>query len=142
MVEVCALNSKGKLVHLGKSYEEDFILFDTKTDDKEIVEVEKSFEEEVLSSLIYGVKEYFEKMNFKKAVVGLSGGLDSAMVTYIAVKALGKENVHVVLMPSKYSSKGSINDSEMLIKNLGLSSDNISIQPVVDETIRTTFIKI
>jgi NAD+ synthase (glutamine-hydrolysing) len=129
------LNSKGKLVHLGKSYEEDFILFDTKTEDKEIVEVEKSFEEEVLSSLIYGVKEYFEKMNFKKAVVGLSGGLDSAMVTYIAVKALGKENVHVVLMPSKYSSKGSINDSEKLIKNLGLSSDNISIQPVVDETL-------
>jgi len=129
------LNSKGKLVHLGKSYEEDFILFDTKTDEKKIVEVEKSFEEEVLSSLIYGVKEYFEKMNFKKAVVGLSGGLDSAMVTYIAVKALGKENVHVVLMPSKYSSKGSINDSEKLIKNLGLSSDNISIQPVVDETL-------
>jgi len=129
------LNSKGKLVHLGKSYEEDFILFDTKTDEKKIVEVEKSFEEEVLSSLIYGVKEYFEKMNFKKAVIGLSGGLDSAMVTYIAVKALGKENVHVVLMPSKYSSKGSINDSEKLIKNLGLSSDNISIQPVVDETL-------
>jgi len=129
------LNSKGKLVHLGKSYEEDFILFDTKIDNEEIVEVEKSFEEEVLSSLIYGVREYFEKMNFKKAVVGLSGGLDSAMVTYIAVKALGKENVHVVLMPSKYSSKGSINDSEKLIKNLGLSSDNISIQPVVDETL-------
>ncbi len=129
------LNSKGKLVHLGKSYEEDFILFDTKIDDKELVEVEKSFEEEVLSSLIYGIREYFEKMNFKKAVVGLSGGLDSAMVTYIAVKALGKENVHVVLMPSKYSSKGSINDSEKLIKNLGLSSDNISIQPVVDETL-------
>jgi len=129
------LNSKGKLVHLGKSYEEDFVLFDTKIDGKEIVEVEKSFEEEVLSSLIYGVKEYFEKMNFKKAVVGLSGGLDSAMVTYIAVNALGKANVHVVLMPSKYSSKGSINDSEKLIKNLGLSSDNISIQPVVDETL-------
>jgi NAD+ synthase (glutamine-hydrolysing) len=47
-------------------------------------------------------------MNFKKAVVGLSGGLDSAMVTYIAVEALGKENVHVVMMPSKYSSQGSV----------------------------------
>lgn len=130
------LDKKGKLVHLGKTYDEDFILFDTEVDKELNVEVEKSFEEEVLSSLIYGVKEYFQKMKFKKAVVGLSGGLDSAMVTYIAVKALGKENVHVVLMPSKYSSVGSVNDSEKLISNLGISSDNVSIQPVVDETIR------
>ena len=129
------LDTNGKLVRLGKSYEEDFILFDTEKDKPIKDEVEKSFEEEVISSLIYGVKEYFEKMKFKKAVVGLSGGLDSAMVTYIAVEALGKENVHVVLMPSKYSSKGSVTDSEKLINNLGISSDNVSIQPVVDETI-------
>jgi len=129
------LDKKGKLVHLGKAYEEDFISFDTENDKEIKVEVEKSFEEEVLSSLVYGVREYFEKMKFKKAVVGLSGGLDSAMVTYIAVEALGKENVHVVLMPSKFSSRGSVNDSKKLIKNLGISSDNVSIQPVVDETI-------
>lgn len=138
------LNKLGKLVHLGKSYEEDFILFDTENDKEIKIEVEKSFEEEVLSSLIYGVKEYFEKMKFKKAVVGLSGGLDSAMVTYIAVKALGKENVHVVLMPSKYSSSGSVTDSEKLIKNLGISSNSVSIQPVVDTTIdqlKTKFTK-
>jgi NAD+ synthase (glutamine-hydrolysing) len=129
------LNKNGNLVHLGKTYEEDFILFDTESDDKAILDVEKSFEEEVLNSLIYGVKEYFQKMKFKKAVVGLSGGLDSAMVTNIAVEALGRENVHVVLMPSKYSSKGSLSDSKKLINNLGISSNNVSIQPVVDETI-------
>ena len=129
------LDKKGKLVQLGAAYEEDFILFDTENDNEIKVEVEKSFEKEVLSSLIYGVKEYFEKMKFKKAIVGLSGGLDSALVTYIAVEALGKENVHVVLMPSKYSSEGSVTDSEKLIKNLGISSDSVSIQPVVDETI-------
>ena len=128
-------DKKGKLVQLGKSYEEDFILFDTKKDKEINTEVEKSFEEETLSSLIYGVREYFEKMKFKKAVVGLSGGLDSAMVTYIAVEALGKENVYVVMMPSKYSSEGSVTDSEKLIKNLGILSTNVSIQPVVDETI-------
>ena len=128
-------DKKGKLVQLGKSYEEDFILFDTKKDKVIETEVEKSFEEETLSSLIYGVREYFEKMKFKKAVVGLSGGLDSAMVTYIAVEALGKENVYVVMMPSKYSSEGSVTDSEKLIKNLGILSTNVSIQPVVDETI-------
>jgi len=128
------LDKNGKLVQLGASYKEDFILFDTENDTEKNFEVESSFEEEVLSSLIYGVKEYFQKMKFKKAVVGLSGGLDSSLVTYIAVKALGKKNVHVVLMPSKYSSKGSINDSKKLIKNLGISSDNVSIQSVVDET--------
>jgi len=128
-------DKKGNLVQFGKTYEEDFILFDPDNDRVIKTEIEKSFEEEVLASLIYGVKEYFQKMKFKKAVVGLSGGLDSAMVTYIAVKALGKENVHVVIMPSKFSSKGSISDSKKLIKNLGISSDNVSIQPVVDETI-------
>ena len=128
------LNKNGKLIQLGKVYEEDFILFDTKNGNELKTVVEKSLEEEVLSSLIYGVKEYFEKMNFKKAVVGLSGGLDSAMVAFIAVKSLGKENVHVVLMPSKYSSSGSISDAEKLIKNLGILSDNVSIQPVVEKT--------
>jgi NAD+ synthetase len=129
------LDKKGKLVHLGKAYEEDFILFNTENDKEIKVEVEKSFEEEVLTSLIYGVREYFSKMKFKRAVVGLSGGLDSAIVTYIAVQALGRENVHVVLMPSKFSSRGSVNDSKKLIKNLGISSDNVSIQSVVEETI-------
>jgi NAD+ synthase (glutamine-hydrolysing) len=128
-------DKKGKLVQLGKSYEEDFILFNTEKDIEINTEVEKSLEEETLSSLIYGVREYFEKMKFKKAVVGLSGGLDSAMVTYIAVQALGRENVYVVLMPSKYSSGGSITDSEKLIKNLSILSTNVSIQSVVDETI-------
>ena len=130
------LNKKGKLVGLGKAYQEDFFLFDTENGNEIKASTEKSFEEETLTGLIYGVKEYFEKMKFKKAVIGLSGGLDSAIVTYIAVEAIGRENVHVVLMPSKYSSGGSITDSETLIKNLNISSDNISIQPVVDETLR------
>lgn len=129
------LNEKGKLVGLGKTYQEDFILFDTQTGREIKNSTEKSFEEETLRGLIYGVKEYFEKMNFKKAVIGLSGGLDSAIVTYIAVEALGRENVHVVLMPSKYSSEGSVTDSELLINNLKISSDNVSIQPVVDESL-------
>jgi len=68
-------------------------------------------------------------------LVGLSGGMDSALVTCIAVEALGSENVHVILMPSKYSSSGSVTDSEVLVKNLGIKSDNISIQPIVDATV-------
>lgn len=127
-------DNKGKLVNLGNTYKEDFILFDTKKSKNEIRNSEKSFEEEVLSALIFGVKDYCEKLGFKKLLVGLSGGMDSALVTYIAVEALGAENVHVMLMPSKYSSEGSITDSEKLITNLGISSSNVSIQPVVDGT--------
>ena len=128
------LNKKGELVALGKSYEEDFFIFDTDNGKAITGSSENSFEQEVLEALIYGVREYCQKLNFKKALIGLSGGLDSAFVTYVAVKALGKENVHVILMPSKYSSKGSLTDSEKLIKNLGISSSNVSIQPVVDKT--------
>lgn len=125
----------GELVKLGKSYEEDFILFDTKDSYSNIGSSEKSFEEEVLSALIFGVRDYCLKLGFNKLLVGLSGGIDSAIVTYIAVKALGAKNVHVVLMPSKYSSKESVADSEKLITNLGISYSNVSIQSVVDETV-------
>ncbi len=127
-------DSNGRLVKLGKTYEEDFLFFDMNESNNEIKHCEKSFEEEVLSALIYGVKDYCNKLGFTKLLIGLSGGLDSAIVTYIAVEALGAENVHVILMPSKYSSEGSITDSEKLITNLGILSSSVSIQPVVDET--------
>ena len=128
-------NGNGELTRLGKNYKEDFFIFDTKNDSALNDNCEESFEEEVLNSLIYGVKEYSRKLHFKKALVGLSGGIDSAMVTYVAVKALGKENVNVVLMPSKYSSEGSINDSVKLINKLGISHRNVTIQPVVDKVL-------
>ena len=128
-------DSEGNLVCLGKAFREDYFIFDTNAKYKPIEDVERSFEKEVLEALIYGLKEYCEKLRFKKALVGLSGGIDSALVTYIAVKALGKENVNVVLMPSEFSSDGSIIDSEKLISKLGILSEEISIQPVVDKTI-------
>ncbi|WP_337873210.1 NAD+ synthase [Ignavibacterium sp.] len=128
-------DKNGRLVKVGKTFDEDFILFDTNQNYEEIINCESTFEEEVYKALVYGLKEYCEKLNFKKVLVGLSGGIDSALVTCIAVEALGAENVHVLLMPSKYSSEGSVTHSEKLIRNLRISSDNISIQPVVDETI-------
>ena len=128
-------DNKGNLVRVGKFYQEDFILFDTQKSFEAINKCERSFEEEVLDAMIFGLKEYCRKLGFKKVVIGLSGGMDSALVTYVAVKAIGKENVDVVLMPSKYSSEGSVKDSEELITKLGIQSENVSIQPVVDETL-------
>ena len=125
----------GNLSMMGKRFEEDYFIYDSKTKYDEVKDIESNLGEEVLSALILGVKDYASKTGFKKAIVGLSGGIDSALVTYIAVKVFGKDNVHVVLMPSKYSSQGSISDSEKLIKNLGISYNNISIQPVVDTAI-------
>ena len=135
-------NSEGKLQLIGKSFEEDYFIFDTNKKYPEVTEFENSFEKEVLNALIFGLRDYGNKTGFKKALIGLSGGMDSALVTYIAVKAFGKENVHVVMMPSQYSSEGSIKDSEQLISNLGITSDMISVQPVfekVNEVLKDAF---
>jgi NAD+ synthetase len=128
-------NSSGKLEMLGKTFQEDFLIYDTEKQYDKITKIEDSFEEEVLNALILGLKDYAYKTGFKKALIGLSGGIDSAIVAYIAVRAFGAANVHVVLMPSKYSSDGSVKDSEKFIESIGISSDNISIQPVVDKAL-------
>jgi len=131
------LNSQGELVKIGNAFEEDYFIFDTEEkykaiDDKDI---EKDLSEEVLNALVFGLGEYCEKLGFKKLLLGLSGGIDSALTAYIAMQAMGKENVHVVLMPSIYSSEGSIKDSEKLITNLEISDNNVSIQPVAEKVI-------
>ena len=128
-------DSSGQLIKLGKAYEEDYIIFDTKNNYEPIEKSEGSFEEEVFNALVFGLNEYCRKLGFRKVIVGLSGGIDSALVTAIAVEAMGRENVHVLLMPSEFSSEGSIKDSEKLISNLGITYNKISIQPVFDKTL-------
>ncbi len=127
------LDSKGELVKSGKSFEEDFLIFDTNKNYEPLAIEPKCFGEVLLKALVLGLKDYAAKTGFKKALVGLSGGIDSALVTYIAVQAFGNENVHVVMMPSQYSSEGSITDSEKLIENLNISSETISIESVYNE---------
>lgn len=83
-------------------------------------------------ALVMGVKDYFGKVGFKKAVLGSSGGIDSAVVHAIAAEALGAENVKAISMPSKYSSSGSIDDAKKLAENLGSPFSNISIKSVFD----------
>lgn len=85
-------------------------------------------EQEILKALILGTKDYVSKNGFKKVAIGLSGGIDSAIVAAVAVEALGKDNVVGVAMPSMYSSKGSVSDSEKLANNLGIELINIPIE--------------
>jgi NAD+ synthase (glutamine-hydrolysing) len=80
--------------------------------------------------LVLGVKDYFGKLGFKKAILGLSGGIDSALTVVLATKALGKDNVRVVLMPSQYSSDHSINDAVELAENLGIQYDIVPIKNI------------
>ncbi len=89
--------------------------------------------EMMCKALIFGIKDYFNKVGFSKATLGLSGGIDSALTLVLAVRALGAQNVRVLLMPSKYSSDHSINDSIILAKNLNISWEKIEIQKVVDD---------
>jgi NAD+ synthase (glutamine-hydrolysing) len=83
--------------------------------------------DEIYHALILGIRDYFLKMDFTKAILGSSGGIDSAVTQALAVAALGKENVRAILMPSQYSSSHSVNDAELLSKNLGNPYD---ISPV------------
>ncbi|MBI1307652.1 MAG: NAD+ synthase [Bacteroidetes bacterium] len=83
-------------------------------------------------AIVMGVRDYFEKMGFKKALLGSSGGIDSALVNAIAVEALGADRVHTVMMPSKFSSEGSVTDAVELAKNLGCTYEILPIQPMVD----------
>lgn len=85
-------------------------------------------------ALVLGIKDYFGKMGFSKAILGLSGGVDSALVTVLAVDALGKENVLPVLMPSEFSSGHSVDDSVALCKNLGIAYETIPIKKGFDTT--------
>ena len=86
--------------------------------------------EEVSSALLLGLKDYVIKNGFKKVVVGLSGGIDSALVAVLAVDALGKENVQAVFMPSDYTADQSEQDARKLCANLGVSLANIPIKEV------------
>lgn len=93
--------------------------------------------DQVYKALVLGVKDYFNKMGFKKAILGSSGGIDSAVTLAIACDALGKENVYAILMPSPYSTLHSIDDAVALSKNLGNPYDIIPIKEVYESFLHT-----
>lgn len=112
-------------------FEEDFRIIETEISSGNLQPKTETIEK-IHHALVLGIRDYFTKMGFKKATLGLSGGIDSALVLVLAVEALGNENVRVLLMPSRFSSDHSVNDALQLAQNLGIQYETIPIQPMVD----------
>lgn len=151
------MDSKFDIIKSAKKFEEDFLCFDieaknsefvqkdytdiceiiVKNKEKEKIQIEESkkndFEKveeiaEIYNALIFCLKEFFHKNNLNKAIVGLSGGIDSALVATLAVEAIGKENVFCLSMPTVYSSSGTKNDSKIMAENLGVNFTEVPIE--------------
>jgi len=127
------INCNGNVEQEMAYFTEDFCTIDIDNLPEKLVQPNYSTIEKIYKALILGIRDYFVKMNFKKATLGLSGGIDSAIVAVLATEALGKENIHVLLMPSKFSSDHSIDDAKQLAENLGIKYDIVGIQPMVDQ---------
>lgn len=126
-------NNKGEVVKEMKYFEEDFDIIDT----AHLVPLKHNITksenlEQIYNALILGIKDYFRKMGFTKAILGSSGGIDSAVTLAIACDALGKDNVRAILMPSQFSTDHSVNDAVELSKNLGNPYDIVPIKNIYD----------
>jgi NAD+ synthase (glutamine-hydrolysing) len=145
--ESLAVDGRGELVGIGKAFEEDLVIVDLEPPPgitPTIQSVPHTREQSVFMALVLGVHDYFRKTGFKKAVIGLSGGIDSALTGAIAVEALGRENIVGVSMPSRYSSDHSKRDAELLSRNLGISYLTIPINEILkayEMTLEDTFQK-
>jgi NAD+ synthase (glutamine-hydrolysing) len=125
------LNPDGNIIAQGRSFEEDLIYFDSKSLTGDMHEQVDGEEASVYAALVLGTRDYMRKCGFRKAIIGLSGGIDSALTAVIAADAIGPENVIGVGMPGPYSSPGSIEDARALASNLGVRFELLSINSAV-----------
>ena len=122
-----ALDAKGEIRAQAKSFEEDLVFFDTEEKTQDIHPQPEVEIEAVFNALVLGSRDYCRKCGFERAVIGLSGGIDSSVVAVIAARALGPENVIGVSMPGPFSSEGSLSDARQLAENLGLQYEVVPI---------------
>lgn len=125
-----ALNAEGEILAQATPFAEDLAIVDMNNGRSVPNSWAMNDEEQILEALMLGLSDYLWKCGFKKAIIGLSGGIDSALVATIAAKALGKENVIGVLMPSRYSSGHSTGDAKALAEKLGIEYRTIPIEPM------------
>jgi len=131
--ESLVFNATGTLIAQGELFAEDFLVVDTDTAQPIVLQLPPD-EERVYKALALGLRDYLRKCGFKSAVLGLSGGIDSAITACLAAAALGPENVHGVSLPSQFSSPGSLDDARVLAERLGIHYDVISVQPAFEAT--------
>jgi len=122
----------GNVIAQGKSFEEDLLYFDSDRLTGELREQLQSEEASAYAALVLGTRDYVHKCGFQQVIIGLSGGIDSALTAAIAADALGPENVIGVGMPGPYSSRGSIDDARALAENLGIRFELIPIQEIFE----------
>ena len=122
------VNASGDTVLAAKSFEEDLVFFDTSAAGTAVPAAVVDGTEATWQGLAMGIRDYVRKCGFSKALIGLSGGIDSAVVAALAVDALGKDNVLGIGMPSEYSSSGSVDDAKALAENLGIRFELIAIR--------------
>ncbi|MFA8299218.1 MAG: NAD+ synthase [Hyphomicrobiales bacterium] len=147
-----AINDKGGIVHEMKYFDEDIKVFDlddvnaSKTEAINHIAPAQVIKEEKIElihdAIVMGIRNYFNKLGFKKAILGLSGGIDSAVTAVLAARALGGENVYCVLMPSQYSTEHSVSEAVELAENLKCKHDIIPIEDAyhsMEETLSKQF---
>jgi NAD+ synthase (glutamine-hydrolysing) len=145
-----AVNPDGQVITRAKAFDTDLIILECKPGTRTLLPVDPvtptpylfSAEAEIWSALVLGVRDYARKCGFSKIVLGLSGGIDSALVAAIAAAAIGSENVLGVLMPSPYSSDHSVSDALELARNIGIKTQTIAIKSVMqgfDESLAAIF---
>lgn len=137
----CVVNSRGEMMLLLKSFEEDFAVYDTMADNRPCEIPQELYRHErtgyLYKAAVLGLRDYFYKSGYTKACVGLSGGIDSAVVTCIAVEALGKENVKALLMPSQFSSDHSVTDATALAESVGIEYSVLPISEAYTSIVNT-----
>ncbi|MDZ4784880.1 MAG: NAD+ synthase [bacterium] len=131
-------NENGNLIAQGKAFQEDLIIFELsiKSDpekDKVLVHYKDDDTRDVCDALTLGLCEYALRTGFKKAILGISGGLDSAVVACLAVDVFGPENVTLLSLPTEFSSSETKNDAQLISKNLNVTFSEISIQKIFEE---------
>jgi NAD+ synthetase len=124
-----ALNRQGEVLALSKGFAEDLLVVEVDENTATIQPKWPAKEELLFHALALGIRDYVQKCGFKSVVLGLSGGIDSALVAALAVEALGPDHVMGVSLPARYSSGGSLTDAEALAKNLGIRYEVIPVEP-------------
>ena len=140
--ESCAFDAEGRLFARAKAFAEDLVTVEMAAGQGPIAQHDFTPEAEIWNALVLGVRDYARKTHFERALLGLSGGVDSSLTAAIACEALGADNVLGVLMPSCYSSQGSIDDSAALARNLGMKTLTLPISGIMgtyDAVLRDAF---